>query len=128
MKTTRQSLEKTLFNWLPPILWAAVIFSFSSLPQISVSQFLFWDFIAKKAAHITEYAIFYILLFRATGRKYLTSYVLLALYAATDEFHQKFVPGRTPSPLDVGFDITGANIASYVIWKLTQFRQSKQKK
>ena len=30
-----------------------------------------------------------------------------ALYAASDEFHQSFVPGRGPSIIDVGIDSLG---------------------
>ena len=29
------------------------------------------------------------------------------LYAASDEFHQSFVPGRSPSIVDVGIDSLG---------------------
>ncbi|MDI1321017.1 MAG: VanZ family protein, partial [bacterium] len=37
--------------------------------------------------------------------------LLAAVYAATDEFHQSFVPGRTASLGDVLIDITGAFVA-----------------
>ena len=118
----------TLVNWLTVIIWAAVIFTLSSIPQIKISQFLFWDFVVKKTAHVTEYAIFYALIFRATRGKWALSYLLIALYALSDEFHQKFVPGRTATLLDAAFDLTGANVASYIIWKLKQIRRNKLEK
>ena len=123
-----KNLNSTLAAWLPPVIWAGVIFAFSSLPQVSFSQFILWDFLAKKAAHLSEYAILYVLIFRACRGRWAPSYFLLAAFALSDELHQKFVPGRTSSPLDIGFDLIGASIASYIIWKLGQIRRKTQKK
>lgn len=105
-------------RWLPVFLWAAVIFIFSSIPLIKVSQFFIWDFVAKKIAHVIQYAVLFALIFRATKNKWITSLALTLLYAASDEIHQQFVPGRQASIYDLGFDLSGANIASYIIWKL----------
>lgn len=100
--------------WLPPLLWAIVIFILSSIPQIKVSQFLIWDFIAKKTAHLIEYAVLFALIFRASQGKWVKSFFLTMIYAASDEYHQSFVPGRTSSIFDLGFDLSGASIASYI--------------
>ena len=67
-------MKKTLSHWLPVFLWAVVIFAFSTIPQIVVSQFFIWDFIAKKTAHISEYAILFALIFRATNRSWILSF------------------------------------------------------
>ena len=117
-----------LSRWLPVFLWAGVIFALSSIEQVTVSQFFIWDFIAKKTAHVLEYTIFYALLIRATEKKFLLSFIIVILYAATDELHQSFVPGRTAAFYDLGFDITGANIASYILWKLSVNQKAKPKK
>ena len=121
-------MKKTLSHWLPVFLWAVVIFAFSTIPQIVVSQFFIWDFIAKKTAHISEYAILFALIFRATNRSWILSFLLTMLYAVFDEFHQSFVPGRTATFFDLGFDLSGANIASYTIWKLKQIHLLQPKK
>lgn len=121
-------MRKTVVRWLPVFLWAVTIFALSSIEQITVSQFFIWDFIAKKIAHISEYAILFALIFRATGNKWIASFSLTMLYAASDEFHQSFVPGRTATVLDLGFDLTGANIAAYLIWKLKPHLPAKPKK
>ncbi|MDZ4210051.1 MAG: VanZ family protein, partial [Candidatus Curtissbacteria bacterium] len=84
---------KTLNLWLPVFLWAAVIFFFSTLTNPKASDFFIWDFIAKKIAHISEYAILYMLLFRATGKNVVLSFVITILYAISDEIHQGFIPG-----------------------------------
>ena len=119
--------KSIIIKWLPVFLWAVVIFTFSSVSQIQVSEFFIRDFIAKKIAHVSEYAILFALIFRATEGNYFLSFVLTMLYAATDEFHQSFVPGRTAKFFDLGFDLTGANIAAYIIWKLRQIPKNKPK-
>ena len=120
--------ESQIGRWLPVFLWSSVIFAFSSLPQTHVSQFFLTDFIIKKAAHISEYAILYALIFRATRGKLLFSFALTIIFAITDEIHQGFVPGRTPKVYDVvGFDLVGTSISAFIIWKLQQAQKSKHK-
>ena len=53
--------------WLPVIVWAAVIFTFSSIPSLSTGLGT-WDTILRKGAHVTEYAVLGGLLYRALGR------------------------------------------------------------
>jgi VanZ family protein len=74
--------------------------------------------VARKCAHVTEYAVLAVLLWRAvrnvsvfrTKTLMIFGAVLLgcALFAASDEFHQTFVKSRTPSVRDVLLDVTGA--------------------
>lgn len=74
--------------------------------------------VARKCAHVTEYAVLALLLWRAvrnvsvlrTRTLMVFGAVLLgcALFAASDEFHQTFVKSRTPSVRDVLLDVTGA--------------------
>jgi len=105
----------------------AVIFFFSALPQQKASDFFLLDFTIKKIAHLSEYAILYALFYRATGNNLIISLVLTIIYASTDEFHQMFVPGRTARVYDiVGFDLVGASIAAFLIWKLKQLHLHKR--
>lgn len=113
--------------WLPVVLWAAIIFTLSSISNPRASQFFVLDFIFKKTAHVSEYAILFILLFRATKKNFPLAFVLTVLYAITDEIHQSFTPGRTPAIYDVGLDSSGAAIAGYVIWKLKLHQRQKRK-
>jgi len=115
-------------RWLPVFLWAGVIFALSSISQITVAEFFLWDFAAKKVAHLTEYAVLYALFLRATEKKWVLSFVLTMIYAATDEIHQSFVPGRNAAVYDLAFDFSGAAISAYVIWKLEQIHPKKQNK
>lgn len=72
------------------------------------------DHPVRKAAHATEYAILGMLLFGAAyqngekkRRTVFLSWGMGTLYAATDEIHQLFVPGRSGQITDVMLDSGG---------------------
>ena len=112
--------SRALSLWLPVIVWAAVIFTFSSIPSLGTGLGD-WDTILRKGAHMTEYAILGALLLRAFGRATPAIAVGIA-YAATDELHQHFVRGRHASPLDVLIDAVGVALGVYVFQRLQQTR------
>ena len=100
------------------IVYAGLIFGASSvpgdrLPGVSVSDFL---------THAAVYAGFGAILFvwlssRRGTRKavaLLQAVALASLYGLTDEWHQSFVPGRTPDPADWVADTVGAVVGSSV--------------
>lgn len=69
----------------------------------------------RKMAHMTEYGILSVLLFIWLGqwemsflRRGVTASGAAAVYAATDEIHQYFVPGRAGRFSDVCIDTMGA--------------------
>jgi VanZ family protein len=79
------------------------------------------DFIFKKSAHIFVYAVLYWLFFRAstlllqkktqeTHWLWILPFIITLIYAMSDELHQTFVPGRTGTVRDLGFDLIGASI------------------
>lgn len=109
-------------RWLPVLVWAAVIFAFSSVPSLD-SGLGTWDFVLRKCAHMTEYAILAVLLLRATA-SYVWAFPLTVAYAASDEFHQTFVRGRDGSPRDVAIDAAGALIGLVVSWRIRGARRS----
>jgi VanZ family protein len=90
------------------VVWAAVIFSLSSIPSLN-SGLGTWDLVLRKMAHAAEYALLAALLLRALARPWLAFLVALA-YAASDELHQHFVRGRAGTPRDVAVDAVGALI------------------
>jgi VanZ family protein len=92
--------------WGPACLWAALIFALSAQPTLPVSLGDGRD----KLAHLTAYAVLGFLLARArgAGRAALWLPILLGLaYAASDEIHQSFVPGRSADPFDWVADAIG---------------------
>jgi VanZ family protein len=117
-----------------PIFWMAVIFFFSTdagsfantshliepvirflVPQITPREVLRVHFWIRKLAHFTEYAVLSHLWFTALNRgrprwalrHAIAALLISILYAAMDEYHQIFVPSRTPSFTDIGIDSTG---------------------
>ncbi|PIU03764.1 VanZ family protein [Candidatus Shapirobacteria bacterium CG08_land_8_20_14_0_20_39_18] len=108
---------KKLIYWLPVIIWVSVIFFLSSNPVASASAIDWQDFLVKKTAHVIEYAILFILLYRAT-KNVLISLLFVVIYAATDEYHQTFVFGRTGKLRDVLIDAGGGVIGWLIIRKL----------
>ncbi len=105
--------SRLLTIWLPVLIWAAVIFTLSSVPSLSTGLGT-WDTILRKGAHLAEYAVLGGLLYRALGREALALAVGIA-YAATDELHQYFVRGRHASPVDVAIDAIGVAVGM-LLW------------
>ena len=130
-------MKSFLKYWLPLVIWLGVIFVASTnlMSAEHTSRFLvpfllwlkpgmsphtIWVILVvmRKSAHVTEYAVLALLLWRALRSipilraKTLMVFgaVLLgsALFAVSDEFHQTFVKSRTPSVRDVLLDVAGA--------------------
>ena len=101
-------MQSPLARWLPVVLWAAVIFAFSSVPDLGTGLGT-WDLVLRKLAHAVEYAILGALLLRAVGHAW-AALALGAAYAASDELHQHFVPGRQAALLDVVIDTIGVAV------------------
>ena len=105
--------SRTLSLWLPVVAWAGLIFALSAVPHLS-SGLGTWDYVLRKCAHITEYAILGALLLRAIGRE-VPAFLAAVAYAASDELHQHFVTGRHASPVDVAIDGAGITIG-LIVW------------
>lgn len=146
----KRKLRRTIWKLLSVIaviLWAAVIFRFSSqqgTKSSGVSGKICYaiateysnlshqdlseaqirtiaegiQFPVRKAAHMSEYALLALLVFnalRALGmaggkKRYALSLLLVAAYAASDEIHQLFIPGRSGQLWDVLIDTAGGLI------------------
>ena len=110
-------MKTWLYRWGPAILIMAIIFVASATAAAEIPEFGYWDFFAKKGGHLLGYALlaaaYHYALYngkRSGKLPVLLAIGLTALYAASDEFHQRFTPGRTPSLVDIGIDITGGLI------------------
>ena len=95
------------------------IFLFSAQPSTELPDFDWADRIVKKGGHMTGYALLALSYWWALGfrrEKWWLAWAFAVLYAATDEFHQSFVPGRHPSIWDVlVFDNLGALISLWIL-------------
>ncbi len=120
---TARTARSLGFAWAPVLLWAAVIFAFSSLPSLGTDLGT-WDLVLRKLAHLAEYAILGGLLLRAT-RRLGPAVVLAALYAVSDEVHQTFVEGRVGAVLDVAIDTLGA-LGGVLAWALIDTSRARR--
>ena len=101
-------------RWSPPIAWAAVILTLTSIPApefAPVGAFAFPG--ADKLVHAVLYGVLGALLARAVGatapRRALGRVLLgVVLFAVVDEWHQRFIPGRSAEMLDIVADLSGA--------------------
>jgi VanZ family protein len=136
---------------MPAIVWMAIIFLGSTDmlsaehtsrflvpflrwfdPQISLAALDQIQFAIRKLGHLTEYAILAMLLWRALrggirwqmkmSILFLVAVLASAIFAASDEFHQSFVPSRTGSPNDVMIDICGALAGLAICWMFARRR------
>lgn len=103
-----------LLYWLPVIGWMLVIFFFSSRHSIEVSSTHTVNFAFFKTLHLLEYAFLFLLTHRAlrygsdTKKIDMLTFIIIILYAMSDELHQRFVPTRESAFRDVIIDCIGA--------------------
>jgi VanZ family protein len=143
-----------LLYWVPVFLWMYVIFSasgdassahhssriigpivhwlFPDFPENQVETIVFY---VRKIAHLVEYFLLALLLWRAMrkpihGDKRPWSWSLAAIvvaiaaaYAITDEIHQIFVPNRQGKFLDVFIDTCGAAFAMITLCLIGRWRK-----
>jgi VanZ family protein len=148
------TLGKFFKYWFPVILCVGFIYWMSTgmfsahntyfvlepiirffVPTISHRRLVMIHNLTRKAAHVTEYFVIGLLLFRAfrsgsAERHYLRwamySFAMIALVAASDEYHQLGVPARTASLADVGIDGMGGILAqcAAVLWNQLRSKRS----
>lgn len=143
--------------WLATLGWAGLIFYSSTstfggtLTALLLQQVLNWahislapgtfaflHFLLRKLAHLTEYAMFALLLYGSLsgGKEFawrppvaLRCIALAVTYSLTDELHQAFVPGRGASLADCGIDTAGAVLAMLLLYaghRIVQIRASRR--
>lgn len=153
---------KLIIPWILVLLWMILIFYFSAqeaeeslnssggfaefLAKIIHTDFESFtesrqeeiigdcQFIVRKAAHFSVYAILGMLSFIACKinklrKSFLISAVICLLYAMSDEIHQHFVEGRSCELRDVLIDfsggITGIAGIMLIIFIITKFLEKK---
>jgi VanZ family protein len=116
-------------KWGLSLLMMLIIFAFSSLPSNELPNFSWADLIVRKSGHMLGYALLALSFWyglRWDKRRWWLPWLFAILYAITDEFHQSFVPGRHPSPVDVVIDGTGSGLALLIMYILVN--QNKERK
>jgi VanZ family protein len=104
-------------------------------PQMSPAEIDYLHHLFRKCCHLTEYAVLALLLWRAlrqpvrndprpwNRREARLTLLIVMSYAATDEFHQIFVPARTPLVSDVLIDTAGGAAGLFALWIFGRWRK-----
>jgi len=139
--------------WLPVLAWAALIALLSTgqfdggftlrvlrrlatffALEVSNATLNLINAVLRKLAHVTEYLILGLLLWRALRggaaeawrrRWALGTLGLGVLWAASDETHQLFSRGRVGSVADVGYDTLGVLLALLLVYGWSRRRRSR---
>lgn len=126
----------SLWRWrVALVVWMGLIFLTSSslfAPQMASDGTEQWfgslNYVARKLAHIGEYAILTYFWLRGTWTvthrfrfRLAWSAALSVLYAATDEYHQSLVPQRDGVWTDVVWDAAGALAAVCILWWIYRY-------
>jgi VanZ family protein len=104
-------------------------------PHLSEDTLHFIVLLARKGAHLAEYAVLALLLWRVLRRPVKNDHrpwswreaglalAIVFFYAASDEFHQLFVPTRTAHVTDVLIDTGGGAIGLFALWMIGRWRK-----
>jgi len=106
----------------PIVRWLIPNISETALDRIKLT--------VRKGGHVSEYAILAALIWRALRsgsqrgnspkpwrrRDALTAVAIAACFAATDEWHQSWVPSREAQVSDVALDTLGASAGMMILW------------
>lgn len=115
---------ENIVKWIPALLVMGTIFWFSSQPGDALPDFDWADRIVKKGGHMFGYGLLAFWVWYALGlkaKKRWQAWLFAVLYAATDEFHQSFVPYRGASVWDVlVFDNLGALLSLWIMERFTR--------
>jgi VanZ family protein len=147
----------TIAWWLATLGWAALIFYLSTPPfgahrsvpilarllaffdlSLSDTTLHVLDSFIRTLAHLTEYAVLALLLYRScrgrtgpgwSARLAFWCVGIAALYAVTDEYHQSFSSTRGASALDCVLDTVGAALGMLVayFWARVSRRRTNTK-
>jgi len=103
---------------LPPVAMALLLIALSSIPGDSLPDYSVFSF--DKVLHFFAFGVLAVLTYRAfirpvaIRRPYLLTCILTIPFAAIDEVHQYFVPGRWMDQYDFIADTLGIMICSAV--------------
>lgn len=107
-------------------------FSIEPTAEITAKRIYRLQLVTRKFAHYSLYAIGSFLIYMATTAimkdkmklRILITLLIGVIYAASDEFHQIFIRGRTPDVVDIGIDtlgvVTGILIGIFITWILNK--------
>lgn len=111
---------QVLPDWLPTVIIAVGLIILSSIPGLNTGYA--WDTPARKMVHFFAYFMLFICVNKIIFKKInhraaalFLSFLLVFLFAISDEYHQLFVATRDGSRLDVLIDSLGASLGVAIV-------------
>jgi len=105
-----------------------IIFALSSIHNLKLGgELSVYDFVLRKIAHISEYAILYLLWaysLRGGHNRTTVAGIITFLYATSDEVHQHLVPTRDGKIIDVLIDSLGILMGELILQARQRFNQN----
>ena len=109
-------VPKAVF-WIPALLWAGLTSFLSMIPRVGPSS----ETAEHKIGHIAVFATLAATLMWALRRGHawrpskslMLAFLITAVYGASDEWHQKYVPGRSCEFSDVVLDTVAGAVALF---------------
>ena len=105
-------------RWLPSVVWGIAILAVSSLPDLDIG--VPWFPGCDKIMHFIEYSILGVGLRYWSGGRRPLFLAGGAGFAALDEFHQAYIPGRQASVLDWLADLIGVAVGFLAAGRFTK--------
>ncbi len=118
--------NKVFMIYIPLVLYWIVLLIATSIPGTSVPSVGVSD----KLAHFTAYTILTVLLTFTISfqnkikylkqKAFISTLVIVNLYAVLDEIHQHFIPGRSMEFLDLLADFLGSILGVLIVYIIKQ--------
>jgi VanZ family protein len=117
--------------WLPVIAYMAMLFGLSSISKLPEppGQISYYE------VHVGAYTVLALLTSRALAKGRVRNvtalvvwraFLISALYGVSDEYHQRFVPGREFDVFDMVADAIGSVIGAVVVWAWSIIRRRSE--
>ncbi|WP_322925029.1 VanZ family protein [Paenibacillus campi] len=128
-----QDVKPLLASWIAEPSLAAITplmeFSYGGYTVTGSEPYAFWEFFIRKGGHVSEFAVLTFLLVRVCSQWTKLAYMPLLWaavmaygYAATDEWHQTWIAGRTGHFGDTLIDALGIVIV-VVVYGIVRYRR-----
>lgn len=126
--SARISIASKILRWLPSVCCMAIIFALSSQSGGELDTWLPWFqklFPGLQSFNPVHYLAYFALALtfafgfgfrRMNVWRCLLVVLLCAAYGVTDEWHQSYVPRRSPDVNDLLHDSIGAACAALLVW------------
>ncbi|MFD1885158.1 VanZ family protein [Paenibacillus wenxiniae] len=131
-----QDVKPLLASWIAEPSLAAITpmveFSYGGYTVSGSEPYAFWEFFIRKGGHVSEFAVLTFLLVhvcssltRAVYMPLIGAAVIAYGFAATDEWHQTWIAGRTGHFSDTLIDAIGI-VLVIIVYGIVRYRRQRR--